>query len=98
MRKDALFPLAEPGEIVDCDLVEVNTQLDVGTGITSYLAAHTIPKFLGCICDKPKWVTCSKAQPVSAGARYRDEPVQAGQRVLKTDPTAATLTDMGDKD
>ncbi len=72
MRKDALFPLAEHS-IVAFDLGEVNTQLDVGTGITSYLAAHTILEFLGCICDKPRRVTCHKAQPVSAGARYLDD-------------------------
>ena len=31
------------------DLVEVNPQLDVGTGATSYLAAHTLIGLLGRI-------------------------------------------------
>ena len=32
------------------------TLCDVGTGITSYLAAHTILEFLGRICDQPRWI------------------------------------------
>jgi agmatinase len=51
-----LFALAEHAEIVGFDLVEVNPLLDVGTGITSYLAAHTIVELLGRICDQPRWV------------------------------------------
>jgi len=54
--RDTLFALAEHTEIVGFDLVEVNPQLDVGTGITSYLAAHTILEFLGRICDQPRWI------------------------------------------
>jgi agmatinase len=54
LRK-TLFALAEHAEIVGFDLVEVNPMLDVGTGITSYLAAHTIVEFLGRICDQPRW-------------------------------------------
>ncbi len=53
--RDALFVVAEHTEVVGFDLVEVNPQLDVGTGITSYLAAHTIVEFLGRICDQPRW-------------------------------------------
>lgn len=53
--RDALFALAERTEIAGFDLVEVNPQLDVGTGMTSYLAAHTILEFLGHICDQPRW-------------------------------------------
>ena len=53
--RDVLFPLAKHTEIVGLDLVEVNPQLDVGTGITSYLATHTILEFLGRICDQPRW-------------------------------------------
>jgi agmatinase len=53
--RDTLFALAEHTEIVGFDLVEVNPQLDVGTGITSYLAAHTVLEFLGRICDQPRW-------------------------------------------
>jgi len=54
--RDSLIALAERTEIVGFDLVEVNPQLDVGTGMTSYLAAHTIVEFLGRICDQPRWV------------------------------------------
>src|SRR5438128_2025168 len=54
--RNTLFALAEHAEIVGFDLVEVNPLLDVGTGITSYLAAHTILEFLGCICDQSRWV------------------------------------------
>ena len=54
--RDTLFALADHAEIVGFDLVEVNPQLDVGTGITSYLAAHTILEFLGRICSRPRWI------------------------------------------
>lgn len=54
--REALFALAEHTEVVGFDLVEVNPQLDIGTGITSYLAAHTIIEFLGRICAQPRWV------------------------------------------
>lgn len=53
--RDTLISLAEHMEIVGLDLVEVNPQLDVGTGITSYLAAHTILEFLGNICAQEWW-------------------------------------------
>ena len=54
--RDSLAALAKHTKIVGFDLVEVNPQLDVGTGITSYLAAHTMMEFLGQICDQPRWV------------------------------------------
>jgi agmatinase len=60
--RDALFALAEHTEIVGFDLVEVNPQLDVGTGITSYLAAHTVLEFLGRICDQPRWIARRQAR------------------------------------
>jgi agmatinase len=52
----ALFALAEHTDVIGFDLVEVNPTLDVGTGITSYLAAHTIIEFLGRICAQPRWI------------------------------------------
>jgi len=55
--RETLFALAEHTEIVGFDLVEVNPMLDVGTGITSYLAAHTIIEFLGRICDQSRWTS-----------------------------------------
>jgi len=46
---DALGRVAEHLRVVGFDLVEVNPLLDVGTGTTSYLGAHTIVEFLGRI-------------------------------------------------
>ena len=54
--RDSLTSLAKHADIVGFDLVEVNPQLDVGTGITSYMGAHTILEFLGQICDQPRWL------------------------------------------
>ena len=54
--RDSLARLARHAEIIGFDLVEVNPQLDVGTGITSYMGAHTIMEFMGQICDQPRWV------------------------------------------
>ncbi|MFQ5934607.1 MAG: arginase family protein [Dehalococcoidia bacterium] len=54
--RETLIVLAEHTDVVGFDLVEVNPELDVGTGITSYLAAHTILEFLGWICDQPRWI------------------------------------------
>ena len=65
--RDTLFALAQHTEIVGFDLVEVNPQLDVGTGITSYLAAHTILAFLGQICDQPRWVARREARSSQIG-------------------------------
>ena len=43
--------------VIGFDLVEVNPQLDVGTGTTSYLAVHTVIEFLGILCNQPRWTT-----------------------------------------
>jgi agmatinase len=61
--RDALRALAERMEIVGFDLVEVNPMLDVGTGITSYLAAHTIVEFLGWLCAQPWWAARDRGSP-----------------------------------
>lgn len=53
--RDHLWAIAEHCEIVGFDLVEVNPQLDIATGATSYLAAHTIVEFLGAITSQPGW-------------------------------------------
>ncbi len=71
MLRDTLFALAEHTEIVGFDLVEVNPQLDVGTGITSYLAAHTIVEFLGRICDQPRWAAGREARAARREAADR---------------------------
>jgi agmatinase len=52
---EILTAVAERTDVVGFDIVEVNPQLDVGTGITSYLAAHVVLEFLGRICDQPRW-------------------------------------------
>ena len=67
--RDALFALAERTEIVGFDLVEVNPQLDVGTGITSYLGAHTILELMGSICEQPRWITRRETSAMDAGSR-----------------------------
>lgn len=54
--RDTLVALAEHTNVVGFDLVEVNPLLDVGTGITSYLAAHTVVEFLGHLCAQPRWI------------------------------------------
>lgn len=43
-------------DVVGFDLVEINPTLDVPTGATSYLGAHTIVEFLGHICAQPRWI------------------------------------------
>jgi agmatinase len=53
--RDTLRALAERTRVIGFDLVEVNPELDVRTGITSYLGAHTVVEFLGHICDQPDW-------------------------------------------
>ena len=54
--RDTLTAIAEHTVIVGFDFVEVNPQLDVGTGVTSYLGVHTVVEFLGHICEQPWWV------------------------------------------
>jgi agmatinase len=52
---ETLKAIAEHTNVIGLDFVEVNPQLDIGTGITSYLGAHTIIEFLGHICAQPRW-------------------------------------------
>ncbi len=53
--RDSLSAIAERTTVVGFDFVEVNPQLDVGTGVTGYLGAHTVIEFLGRICEQPWW-------------------------------------------
>jgi agmatinase len=53
--RDILAAIAGRMEVVGFDFVKVNPKLDVGTGITSYLGAHTMLEFLGAICEQPWW-------------------------------------------
>jgi agmatinase len=53
--RDSLAAIAERLEVVGFDFVEVNPLLDVGTGVTAYLGAHTVIEFLGRICAQPRW-------------------------------------------
>ena len=49
--RDTLVALTSRCRVVGFDLVEVNPLLDVGTGVTAYLGAHTVVEFLGHLCD-----------------------------------------------
>jgi agmatinase len=60
--RDALRAIAERLDVVGFDFVEVNPTLDVGTGATSYLGAHTVIEFLGHICAQPRWTARRKAK------------------------------------
>jgi agmatinase len=51
----------------------VNPQLDVGTGVTSYLAAHTVIEFLGRICDQPRWAARRDRRAAQRAAARRGE-------------------------
>ena len=53
--RDTLKAIAEHANVIGFDFVEVNPELDVRTGITSYLGAHTVIEFLGHICEQPRW-------------------------------------------
>lgn len=53
--RDTLAAVAARMDVVGFDFVEVNPLLDIGTGITAYLGAHTVVEFLGHICDQPRW-------------------------------------------
>jgi agmatinase len=64
--RDTLIALTGRARIVGFDLVEVNPQLDVGTGVTSYLAAHTIVEFLGHLCDSASWKALRVTPPGGA--------------------------------
>ena len=65
--RDTLAAIAEHCNVVGLDLVEVNPTLDIGTGITSYLAAHTVLEFLGNICLQPRWVQHREARAAARG-------------------------------
>ena len=65
--RDTLAAIAEHCEVVGLDLVEVNPTLDVGTGITSCLAAHTVLEFLGNICRQPRWERHREARAATRG-------------------------------
>ena len=54
--RDCLDGIARHLDVIGFDFVEVNPQLDVGTGVTSYLGAHTVIEFLGRITAQPRWI------------------------------------------
>jgi agmatinase len=58
--RDTLREIAIRANVIGFDFVEVNPQLDVGTGVTSYLGVHTVIEFLGYICDQRRWVARRK--------------------------------------
>jgi agmatinase len=53
---EVLTALANRALIVGFDVVEVNPKLDVGTGVTCYLAAHLAIEFLGHVCAGRPWI------------------------------------------
>jgi len=53
--RNTLAALTKHTNVIGFDLVEVNPQLDVGTGTTAYLAAHTVIEFLCLLCSQPRW-------------------------------------------
>ena len=67
--RDTLAAIAEHCDVAGLDLVEVNPTLDVGTGITSYLAAHTVLEFLGNVCRQPRWERRREARAAARGNR-----------------------------
>lgn len=67
--RETLVAVAEHADVVGFDLVEVNPLLDVGTGVTSYLAAHTIVEFLGHISAQPRWLARRAERREAAFAR-----------------------------
>jgi agmatinase len=58
--RDSLREIAIRADVIGFDFVEVNPQLDVGTGVTCYLGVHTVIEFLGQICDQPRWLARRK--------------------------------------
>jgi agmatinase len=58
--RDTLQQIAIRANVIGFDFVEVNPQLDVGTGVTSYLGVHTVLEFLGHICDQRRWIARRK--------------------------------------
>jgi len=52
--RDTLAAVAKRVDVVGFDFVEVNPQLDVGTGVTSYLGVQIIVGFLGHIFEQPR--------------------------------------------
>jgi agmatinase len=60
--RDTLRAIAARLDVAGFDLVEVNPVLDVGTGATAYLGAHTAIEFLGHICDQQRWISRREAR------------------------------------
>lgn len=58
----ALQAIAVRLDVAGFDLVEINPPLDVPTGATSYLGAHTVIEFLGHICAQPRWAARRNAR------------------------------------
>ena len=73
--RDTLLAIAEHTNVIGFDFVEVNPQLDVGTGVTSYLGMHTVVEFLGNICDQPYW---AKRRDQRAAERAQRRTAAAG--------------------
>jgi len=84
---DTLKAIAEHANVIGFDFVEVNPELDVRTGITSYLGAHTVIEFLSHICEQPRWA--AKRETFLAKRRGRTRP--AGSRYASLAGSGASL-------
>jgi agmatinase len=71
--RDTLAAIAEHTDVVGFDMVEVNPQLDIPTGITSYIAAQTIVEFLGRICAQPRWAEGAAGRAARRDRTREDE-------------------------
>ena len=76
--RDLLADIAERTNMAGFDLVEVNPQLDVASGVTAYLGAHIVVDFLGRICDQPRWREKSERRAQERAARRNSEGVHHG--------------------
>ena len=89
--RDTLAAIAGHCDVVGLDLVEVNPTLDVGTGITSYLGAHTVLEFLANICRQPRWeprreARAARRRAVDAGGPH--EPSRRTNHIAPRDSSA----------
>ncbi len=71
--RDLLTAIAERADVTGFDLVEMNPQLDVASGVTAYLAAHIVVDFLGRICDQPRWIEKSECRARERATRRNAE-------------------------
>ena len=88
--RDTLATVAERADVVGFDLVEVNPQLDVGTGGTSYLAAHLahrVPRPIAISRDGPLVATNAPSaarRPAADRLRLAQVSIRSGSTCICT--------------